>query len=277
MKTRIGISALAIALGLGSFSFAQVTGSVKLDGAAPEMKPIDMSGVKECNDQHADPVIDDSVVVGEKGELANVVVSLKKEEGQDVPGDVPAEPAILDQKGCMYVPHVLPVMVGQVLEIRNDDAFLHNVHSLASENPAFNFGQPNKDPGKKVDAMKAVETFKIKCDVHPWMAAYMVVVDNPYFATTGEDGTFSIKGVPDGEYTFVAWHEKFGTQEGKVEVKDGKGAIDFTFNSEGAAAEPAPAVQEVKLASQTKEVTCDESHCSSVVKADEKSTVAKNN
>ena len=104
---------------------------------------------------------------------------------------------MLDQKGCQYVPHVLAVMVGQPIIVKNSDPFLHNVHSLAIDNPAFNFGQPNKStPAARSPPMKVAERFKIKCDVHPWMSAYVNVFEHPYFAVTKEDGTFAIPGQP---------------------------------------------------------------------------------
>jgi hypothetical protein len=254
MQFRSYVTALALGAGLSvsSFSFAQVTGKVTLDGKAPEMKTIDMSGVKECADQHADPVTEETVVADDKGGLKNVVVSLKKEEGQEVPSDAPKSAAVLDQKGCQYVPHVVACMVGQEFDIRNDDPFLHNVHSLAQVNPVFNFAQPNKDPGKKTDSPKAEETYKVKCDVHPWMLAWVRVLDNPFFATTGDDGSYKIEGpkLADGEYTFVAWHEKYGDSEPqKVTVKDGKAEANFTFKESGAQANPIDTG--VKLASDT--------------------------
>jgi len=223
--------------GLVSIASADITGHIKLDGKAPEPKQIDMSGVKECADQHPDPVNEETIVADDKGNLANVVVSIKADDPSALGGEAPKTPAVLDQKGCMYTPHVLPVMVGQEMKIKNDDPFLHNVHSLAQTNPAFNFGQPNKDDGKPVDPPKAPEIIKVKCDVHPWMSAWIIVVDNPFFGASKEDGTYTIKGnLPDGEYTLHAWHEKLGEQDQKITVKDGKATSDFTFKVESAAA-----------------------------------------
>jgi Carboxypeptidase regulatory-like domain len=238
MRIRTCILAAAFATSLASFASADVTGKVTLDGKAPEMKDIDMSGVKECAALHPDPVSEETVVAGDKGELANVVVSIKTDDPASLGGDIPKEPAVLEQQGCMYHPHVLAMMVGQQLSIKNSDPFLHNVHSLAQTNPGFNFAQPNKDNGKPVDPPKAAEVIKIKCDVHPWMSAWLVVVDNPYFATTKEDGTFTIKGLPDGDYTLQAWQEKYGTQEQKITVKDGKAEANFTFKADSAQANP---------------------------------------
>src|SRR5688500_17139440 len=153
---------------------------------------------------------------------------------------MPSTPVVLDQEGCMYKPHVLSMTAGQDFVVKNSDNFLHNVHSLATVNPAFNFGQPQKDDGKKVDAPKAAEIFRIKCDVHPWMSAYVGVFEHPFHAVSQPDGTYKITGkLPDGTHKLVAWHEKFGEQEQDVEVKDGKAELNFTFKQEGAAAEPA--------------------------------------
>lgn len=224
---------------LATFAFASplladVTGKVTLVGDAPEMKVIDMSAVKECAALHPDPVTEETVIVGDKGELKNVVVSLKKDEDKEMPGEVPKTPVVLDQKACMYEPHVVAMMVGQPLIVKNSDPFLHNVDSTAT-NPEnkFNVGMPTANAGMKIDPQpKVPEIFRVKCDVHPWMSAWVAVFDHPYFSVTGDDGTFTIKGLPDGDYTLQAWHEKYGTQEQKITVKDGKAAVDFKFKAD---------------------------------------------
>ena len=250
MKVRIAIAALALSA-FGGFASADITGKVNLDGKAPEQKEIDMSGVKECAAKHTDPVPEQTVVADDKGNLANVIVAIKKEEGKDLPGEVPTEAGVLDQKGCMYEPHVQALMVGQAFKVKNDDEFLHNVHSLSSVNPPFNFGQPTKDDGKDVEPFKAAEMFRVKCDVHPWMSAYIGVFEHPYFAVSKEDGTYKIptKGLADGDYTLTFWHEKYASDpvEEKVTVKDGKAEVNHTFKAEAAMAEPA--VKDVVLAS----------------------------
>jgi hypothetical protein len=242
IRTGAWITAMGVSACLSAFAFADVTGKVTLDGKAPEMKTIDMSGVPACAQLHPDPVSEEIIVASDKGELKNVVVSVKKEEGQDLPGEAPKTPAVLDQKGCQYSPHVLAMMVGQDLLVKNSDPFLHNSHSLAEQNGTFNKGQPNVNDGEKMDPQpKTPETFRVKCDVHAWMSAYIAVFDHPYFSVTGDDGTFTIKGLPDGEYTLEAWHEKLPKQTQKITVKDGKTAspIEFKFKVEGADASPA--------------------------------------
>ena len=255
MQMRRRMFALALSAGLGlcaSTTLADITGTVSFEGEAPEPEAVDMAAVKECAQQHPDGAFDPSIVIAD-GKIANVVVSIKPADGQALEGKAPAQPAKLDQKGCQYSPHVIAVMVGQPIVVANSDPFLHNVHSLAIDNPAFNFGQPNIDPGRKVDPMKTPERFKIKCDVHPWMSAFVSVFEHPFFAVTKEDGTFTIPGkLPDGKYTLVAWHEKFGEQEKEIEVSGGKAeGADFSFKAEGADAGKAlePVVPEVKVAS----------------------------
>ena len=227
MNGRLWLSSLALSAGMCSMSFADVTGKATFDGAAPKPKAISMKAVPQCDKQHTDPVYEEFIVVGDKGELKNVVVYVK--DGAKLGGAAATAPVILDQKGCVYSPHVVAVMVGQDLKAQNSDGFLHNVHGLCKENQEFNFPQTQKGQVTKIDATAAPETYKVKCDVHPWMNAWVVVLDHPFSSVTGDDGAFSIKGLKDGKYTLVAWQERLGTQEAEIEVKDGKATADFKF------------------------------------------------
>jgi plastocyanin len=179
--------------------------------------------------------MEDTVIVGDDGGLANVVVSIKKEEGMTLPGDdsPPQIPAVLDQQGCQYFPHVVAIQVGQPIIVKNNDPFLHNVHSLPERNDPMNKAQPNIDrQGAKAPKLKEPEIFRVKCDVHPWMGAWIAVIDSPFFAITGKDGKFTLpKGLPNGDYTVTIWHEKYGTQEAKLSVKDGRGEVNFTVKA----------------------------------------------
>lgn len=253
MRFRDGLIAASLSFAVASVGYGQVTGKVTLTGKAPAAADLDMGGKPECAAIHLDPVKEETVVVNDKGELANVVISVKVDDPSILGGEIPKEPAVLDQKGCVYVPHVLPMMVGQKLVVKNDDPFLHNVHSLAQTNPGFNFGQPNKDPGKEAPAPKAVENIKVKCDVHPWMGAWIIVKDHPFFSTSKTDGMYEIKGLPDGEYTFEAWHEKYGKQEAKGTVTGGKATVNFAFKSDVAAAGPVEDGQTARLVSTSSE------------------------
>ena len=205
-----------------------VGGSIKLKGKPPAMPVITaMNSVKECIGQHKDPPHEETIVADDQGNLANVVVYVSS--GLTQPFAPPKEPAILDQKGCQYLPHVLPVMVGQPLAARNDDGFLHNVHTLPQKNDVSNQSQPTK----QTDVLKPVttaEVFKVKCDVHPWMSAWVVALDNPFFGASAEDGTYTIQGLPPGKYTLTAWHESLGQQKKEVTVTGGEPVtVDFEF------------------------------------------------
>lgn len=244
MRMNTWLSAAVISAGMCTASFAQISGKVTLQGAPPDMPQIKgVDQVPQCAALHKDPVYEDTVIAGDKGELANVIVFVKENKEGELKGPQIDKPAVIDQKGCMYTPHVLAVQVGQPIVVKNSDPFLHNVHSLAIDNPTFNFAQVMQGD-KKIEPFTAVETFQLKCDVHPWMKAVVRVFDNPYFAVTGEDGKYTIdtKGLKDGTYTVQAWHEIYhDSAPEQVEVKDGKAskALDFTFKA-GAKAEARP-------------------------------------
>ena len=124
MRKRVWMSALAISAGVCGAASADVTGKVTLDGKAPKPKEIKMTAVADCAKQHADPVMDETWVVGANNELKNVIVFVQKTPGTDLAGPAPSAPAVLDQKGCMYTPHVLPMMVGQKFQVTNSDKLL---------------------------------------------------------------------------------------------------------------------------------------------------------
>jgi len=217
-------------LSTSSVFAGSVTGKVNFTGTAPQMEPISMSADPVCAGLHSEPVYAETVVANANGTLRNVFVYVKEGlEGKTFP--TPAEPVVMDQKGCQYHPHVFGIQVGQPLQIVNSDATLHNVHSLAEKSKQFNLGMP-------IQGMKLKKTFenpevmaKFKCDVHPWMSAYAGVLTHPYFSVTSDEGTFEIKDLPAGEYTIEAWHEQYGTQTQKVTVTSEEPVqIEFTFS-----------------------------------------------
>ena len=207
----------------------EVSGSVKFSGTQPVMEKISMNADPTCASLHSGPVYDDSVIVNGNGTLKNVFVYVKEGlEGKTFPA--PSASIQIDQHGCIYSPHVLGMQVGQSLEILNSDNTLHNIHSLAEQNKQFNLGMPIQGMKlkKKFDASEIM--VKMKCDVHPWMHAYVGVLPHPFFSVTDAEGNYNIKDLPDGEYTIEAWHEKYGAQTQKVTVAGGVVATDFTFN-----------------------------------------------
>ena len=223
---------------LGAFIFAgtqaafaggSVTGSAAFSGTAPAKTEISMAADPTCAAAHTEPTFTEEAVVNSNNTLKNVFVYVKTGlEGQTFPAT--ATPATLDQNGCHYNPHVTGVMVGQPLEIINSDTTLHNVHSMAKESKEFNLGMPIKGMKIKKTFEKPEIMVKMKCDVHPWMSAYVGVLSHPFFAVTGEDGSFAIKDLPAGTYTLEAWHETFGVQTAEVTVAEGQAATaSFSF------------------------------------------------
>ena len=167
-----------------------------------------------CGASHQAKVYNESFIVDEKGNMANVLVYLKDVKFD---GDTPTDPVILDQSGCMYSPHVSGVIAGQNVKILNSDATMHNIHGLPKVNKEFNFGMPKTVKEKVISFEKAEDVFKVKCDVHPWMRSYIQVFNHPYFAVTSSDGSFKISDIPPGQYEVIAWQEKFSPRYGILE------------------------------------------------------------
>ncbi|MBI3764003.1 MAG: hypothetical protein HY260_19340, partial [Chloroflexi bacterium] len=166
---------------------ATVTGKVKFDGTAPKNDPIAMDAEPTCQEQYPNGATRETVLVNDNGTLQNVFVYVKKGL-ENYKFSPPAEGVVLDQKGCRYHPHVFGIMAGQELIIRNSDGILHNIHPQPAVNKAFNLGQPVKmDSKKKFDQVEVM--IPIKCDVHAWMSGYVGVLNHPYFAVTGTDGS----------------------------------------------------------------------------------------
>lgn len=186
-----------------------IAGSVTFAGTPPKLKPPPMDSDPQCV---AEPgATSELLVVGPGNGLGNVFVYVKEGLG-DRRYAVPSTPALLDQKGCRYVPHVFGVQVGQTVLLSNSDPLIHNVHAMPKNNREFNFGQPAKTPPVSRVFNQAEIGLPFKCDVHGWMNAYVNVVPHPFFAVTKDDGSFEIKGLPAGSYTLELWHERLGTQ-----------------------------------------------------------------
>jgi plastocyanin len=207
---------------------ATVNGTVKFDGTAPKPAKIDMSQDPACKGSNAAETI-----VADGGKLANVFVYVKDGLG-DRTFEVPKDSVVIDQEGCKYHPHVLGVMAGQNVEIKNADQTTHNIHPTPKDNREWNESQPpSAAPIEKTFAREEV-MLPVKCNQHPWMKMYVNVVKSPFYAVTDKDGKYEIKGLPPGDYTLAFVHEKLGEQDQKVTVaaKDSK-TVDTSFKAGG--------------------------------------------
>ncbi len=213
---------------------ATITGSVKFDGKKPRARPIDMAGADEkCAAAHGGKRLKpETVVINDNGTLRNVFVQVTSGiEGWSFP--LPDGDAMLDQKGCWYLPHVQGMRTGQSLAIKTSDPTAHNVHGYAKVNRPFNRSQPAGAANISISMKRdeASPPMKVKCDIHPWMNAFVAVVDHPYFAVTGDDGSFELANLPPGTYTIEAWHEKYDTMEQTVTIGDSETkTLEFTYS-----------------------------------------------
>jgi plastocyanin len=206
-----------------------IAGVVSYTNGDPDT-PIKMDADPVCLGLHAEPVHTQTIESDGQGHLGNVFVYVKS--GLPAGGNWPAATAAatLDQKGCQYHPHVQGVRVGQTVKIVNSDPTLHNIHSHPTVNAEFNQGQPFQGMTLEKTFDQVEVPIAFRCDVHPWMASYIAVLDHPFFAVSGADGSFAIEGLPAGTYTLEAWHEKLGTQTQDVTVAEGQpAAANFSF------------------------------------------------
>jgi hypothetical protein len=208
-----------------------VAGKVSFQGAKPKQARIMMDQDPVCVGKHSGAVFAEDGEVNGNGTLPNVFVYVK-EGAEKYTFATPAEQVVLDQNGCMYKPHVFGIRVGQDLHIISSDPTTHNIHPQPQDNQEWNMSQP--PGGAPIDRKfaRAEIMIPVKCNQHPWMRAYIGVMKNPFFAVTGSDGAFTIKGLPPGDYTIGAWTATFGAQEQKVTVgaKESK-TVDFTFKA----------------------------------------------
>lgn len=209
----------------------QITGMISFQGQKPEVYPISMANDPVCETLHEKPVMPKDGRVNPDGTLPNAFVYLKSSDGK-LPSTPPPNPVILTEKGCEYQPHVLGVMVGQPFEVVNMDPTTHNIHVLPKINPQWNVSQL---PGSASVVRKFADPeimIPVRCNIHPWMKAYVGVVDNPFYAVTGSKGIFTLKNVPPGHYTLHVWTATFGTQKREVTVRAGETTTaNFTLGS----------------------------------------------
>ena len=230
-KSQAAAPASAPAAAAASAGSASVAGKVAFEGAAPAAEKVKLNADPKCAAMHKDG-LERAPIKVTNGGLADVLVYVKSGVKGSYPP--PTEPVLLDQQGCDYHPHMVVMRAGQSLKIRNSDDTLHNIHPRPQVNGEFNIGQPRQGMESVRDGEKGFAKpevmIPVGCDVHPWMRAYISVLDNPFFTVTKDDGTFEIKGLPAGEYEVEAYHGKLKSQAQKVTVKDSEAAsLNFTF------------------------------------------------
>jgi len=203
-------------------------GNITFTGKVPT-DVVKMQADQVCATAHKGKTVTQyAIVTGPGNGLANVLVTLR--EGKSLPGSAAAlSPAVLDQKGCIYTPHILPVQVNQPVTIVNSDPTMHNVNAQSKTGQGFNAGMPTA--GQKMEKkFSKPEVVRVKCDVHGWMNAYIAVLDHHYYAVTGPDGSFTFSDLPAGKYNAEVWHEKLGTQNIPFEVVDKDVTVSAAFN-----------------------------------------------
>ncbi len=211
-------------------SAADIIGVITLQGTPPPEVPYTpLMADPFCSTLYTNTPTTHFYVVGPNGGLGDVVVCLKNVTGKST-GDA-APPVVLDQKGCLYTPTILALQTNQKLIVRNSDLCVHNIDFTPAVpgNPPHNDVQIAGGADLTYTFPKPEMFIKFKCDVHPWMFAWVSVFDSPYYALSDKDGKFVIKNVPPGKYTVEADHRKLGTQTQDVEVKDSNVTANFTF------------------------------------------------
>ena len=202
-----------------------ISGEVQLVGTPPAMQPLKLGADPICASESSY----DEQVIAPGGRLSNVFVRIADAPPEPPPGTT----VVVDQAHCIFRPRLQGAVRGQVIQIRNGDRTLHNTHGYAGGSTLFNYAQPASAQALERQLPSSSGVVKLKCDVHPWMTAFVFVTDNPYYAVTGADGRFSIHGVPAGTYRLEAWHERFGVKARKISVgADGTVRVDFSYSPE---------------------------------------------
>lgn len=211
-----------------------IEGRVLFGGRRPAPRRVEMDGDPQCAELHKSPLVDEAVAIGGSPgneTLGNVFVYIKTGlEGKSF--EPPADPVVIEQRGCWFGPRVQGIMVGQTLKVINADPLTHNIHPLPEINRDWNQSQAPGDPPLTRRFSQPEVMIRVKCNIHRWMHAWVGAVAHPYFAVTGKDGGFRLEQVPPGSYTIEAWHEELGRQESQVTLSaSGKSEFTFRFNS----------------------------------------------
>lgn len=229
----MALAAQASNSGAAAAGTGQISGMISYQGQKPELHAIDMENYPICVSLNSQPLMPADGAVNPDGSLPNAFVYIESAESGTLPSTPPRSPVVMTQKGCEYQPHVIGVMVGQPFEVVNLDPTTHNVHVMAKNNPDWNVSQL---PGSASVVRKFQHTeimIPVHCNVHSWMLAYVGVVSNPFYAVTGSDGVFTLKGLPPGRYTLAVWTASFGTKKRVVTVRAGETTTaDFTMGDQ---------------------------------------------
>lgn len=228
MSTYRAVIVGAAILGLSPLARADgtIAGVVNWDGPAPQPVRIHRGADTNCRSRE---MIDPTILLGAGGKaVQNVYVRVSK--------NAPAREAdlatfrVIDQVDCMYTPRVVGAIEGQKILIKNADGIVHNVHAYDGPKTWFNQAQTPGAPPIMKAAPAGISVVKLGCDLHPWMAGYVLISKHPFFAVTGKDGRFVIEGLPPGTYEIEAWHESLGTRTAAVTLESGKAAtVSFSF------------------------------------------------
>ncbi len=194
-----------------------ISGTVRYLGKIPSKAKIDMSEDPACVEAHHGKAFDESLVVSPKRSLANAFIYVKTGlEGKRF--ETPSSAVVIDQNGCWFTPRVLGIQTNQTLQVKNSDPVTHNIHPMAEVNREWNHSQGAGDAPLGRKFTKPEIMIRVKCNIHPWMHAFIGVVDNPYFAVSAADGSYSLPNLPPGNYTLAVWQETLGSQEQQVTV-----------------------------------------------------------
>jgi hypothetical protein len=226
----VGLAVLAAStVAIGQSSGGSISGKVTYEGTPAKQMPIDMSKEPNCAKQHAAPLMTETVVVGPGNALVNVIVYISAGTPDDSP--TPTQAVVITQKGCQYLPHVVPMLVSQELKVVNDDQTSHNIHPLAKINREWNKSQPPGTPPIS-EKFERPEFIPVKCNIHPWMHGTFAVLKNSHYAVSAADGRFTLPNLPPGKYTITAWHESYGERAQEVTITGSEAqAVDFVFKA----------------------------------------------